>query len=111
MNQISPNEDTQKRWFFHGLPFHDLEPVDWITIKKLTVTQEKRSVKLRLGNDRFYTKFLNQVENPSKLESVSFWYHATTREQAQKIVEEGIELGKSRTNLDFSDGFGFYLTT
>ena len=43
------------------------------------------------------------------LGSESYWYHGTSKSNAESIRENGIILRRGRLYQDFSDGYGFYL--
>jgi hypothetical protein len=64
--------------------------------------------KKELHQDKFFTDYLRQDQNP--IGGVTYWFHGTDRESALNIIKEGIDVRRGKEGLDFSDGAGFYLT-
>ena len=61
-----------------------------------------------LAKNEFFARYLAQNRKP--MEQVTYWFHGTDRESARIIIQQGIDVDKGKSQLDFSDGAGFYLT-
>ena len=95
--------DTVNEWF--NLPPEDDWPERGEVVKVINVD--------KFGLARKCYRTQNQVENafPDSLEDDEFevFFHGTSHESAEDIIEGGIDLGKGARKRDFSDGDGFYL--
>lgn len=83
---------------------------EWGTIKARTSRNDTREIdciNLRSANVNSF------VENDNKLRlligSEKYWYHGTSKPNAERIRENGIILSRGRQGQDFSNGYGFYL--
>ena len=61
--------------------------------------------------DGLFTELGRQPDKfPANLKNVNFWFHATDHVSAMDIIQDGIRVEKGKSNQDFSDAMGFYLT-
>ena len=93
--------DTVNEWF--NLPPEDDWPERGEEVKIINVD--------KCGLKRKCYRTQNQVENafPDSLEDDEFevFFHGTSHESAEDVIEGGIDLGKGARKRDFSDGDGF----
>ena len=93
--------DTVNEWF--NLPPEDDWPERGEAVKVINVD--------KCGLARKCYRTQNEVENPfpDSLEDDEFevFFHGTSHESAEDIIEGGIDLGKGARKRDFSDGDGF----
>lgn len=57
-----------------------------------------------------YTLSVDKFPKPCHHHDYEIFYHGTTAKHARCIIEDGIDLSAGKTNKDFSDGDGFYVT-
>ena len=84
----------------------------WGTIEAHMRRGETREIDCINLRSRNFNSF---VENDNKLRlligSERYWYHGTSKTNAERIRKYGIILSRGRQGQDFSNGYGFYLNS